>query len=343
REHVEYELAWEFEMWRRSEEARWRAELKEKEVATIKALEEESKRKQKDQAAALDKVRLELANLEAKLRTKLLAVEKRDRTLVHAEEEAALRKEALQRECAQRVADVENVAKRMQADYQQRIEMEHGKFVMLQQQYAAVEQRLASTSATLAAVEKEFAAYKSAQRLSSEADLAAQILVLKHQCHELEKKADAAEKTRDEYKAQVIRLAKELANMRKRSQEPPPPRPSSGSRDTTALTAMLQEHLRAASQDKLELKQLKEQVERLQQQEQTALTAAAAAAAAAATAAPFLSQITAFQRSEIVRLTKQKADLLQTGVYTVHDRIIRGLDEEIRRLRSIDTAGLCSR
>lgn len=51
----------------------------------------------------------------------------------------------------------------------------------------------------------------------------------------------------------------------------------------------------------------------------------------------YTSQLSEFQDSEIRRLTKQRLDLLQTGVYTEEDRIIKGLDQEIRRLQSVDT------
>jgi hypothetical protein len=49
-------------------------------------------------------------------------------------------------------------------------------------------------------------------------------------------------------------------------------------------------------------------------------------------------QLSEFQNAEIRRLKKQRLDLLQTGVYGEDDRIIKGLDEEIRRLETVDTA-----
>lgn len=48
-------------------------------------------------------------------------------------------------------------------------------------------------------------------------------------------------------------------------------------------------------------------------------------------------QLSEFQNAEIRRLKKQRLDLLQTGVYTEEDRIIKGLDEEILRLEIVDT------
>ncbi|KAI5058022.1 hypothetical protein GOP47_0026192 [Adiantum capillus-veneris] len=51
----------------------------------------------------------------------------------------------------------------------------------------------------------------------------------------------------------------------------------------------------------------------------------------------YTSQLSEFQTADIKRLTKQRLDLLQTGVYKEEDRIIKGLDQEIQRLRSVDT------
>eukprot|EP00246_Nothoceros_aenigmaticus_P005202 TRINITY_DN17092_c0_g1_i1.p1 TRINITY_DN17092_c0_g1~~TRINITY_DN17092_c0_g1_i1.p1 ORF type:complete len:206 (-),score=24.33 TRINITY_DN17092_c0_g1_i1:222-767(-) len=43
---------------------------------------------------------------------------------------------------------------------------------------------------------------------------------------------------------------------------------------------------------------------------------------------------TAFMENEIRRLRRQRSELLDTGIYSVSDNVIRGLDVEIRRLGS---------
>lgn len=68
RKQPEYEMAWEFEMWRRSEEAKWRADLKEKEAAKLHAIEEEWRKHEKERALELRNSQAEQADLEAKLR-----------------------------------------------------------------------------------------------------------------------------------------------------------------------------------------------------------------------------------------------------------------------------------
>lgn len=68
RKQPEYEMAWEFEMWRRSEEAKWRADLKEKEAAKLHAIEEEWRKRERERVLELRNSQAEQADLEAKLR-----------------------------------------------------------------------------------------------------------------------------------------------------------------------------------------------------------------------------------------------------------------------------------
>lgn len=64
----EYEMAWEFEMWRRSEEARWLQELKQREAARMNELEANWKKKENQRVAEMRNFQAVQAELEAKLR-----------------------------------------------------------------------------------------------------------------------------------------------------------------------------------------------------------------------------------------------------------------------------------
>ena len=68
RNRPEYELAWEFEMWRRTEEANWRADLKEKEIKRLNDLEDEWRKREKKHTIDIRNSQTEQADLEAKLR-----------------------------------------------------------------------------------------------------------------------------------------------------------------------------------------------------------------------------------------------------------------------------------
>ena len=62
------ELEWEFERWRRVEEAKWKANLRDKEMKRIASLEAEWKEKERECLLDIDKTRTELSKLEAKFR-----------------------------------------------------------------------------------------------------------------------------------------------------------------------------------------------------------------------------------------------------------------------------------
>lgn len=64
----EYEMAWEFEMWRRSEEARWLEELKQREAARMSELEADWRKKENQRVAEMRSFQAVQAELEAKLR-----------------------------------------------------------------------------------------------------------------------------------------------------------------------------------------------------------------------------------------------------------------------------------
>ncbi|MCO5608663.1 hypothetical protein L7F22_062877 [Adiantum nelumboides] len=467
-----YELEWEFDRWRRAEEAKWRAGLKDKETKRLAALDAEWKQKERERVLDVDKTRMELGNLETKFRAKLFALEKRERTLVIAEEEALLRREAWTRDCAQRAADAEVVAvKRLRSECEHRVELEKTKYTALKEQHSVLEKRLATANTALADLEKQFCTYKTEHYKTSEAELLGQVMLLKQQCNDLKRNYEQSIKTKNDYKAQVQKLAKELAKLHKqRTQDEANQRAQE--RGHLALQSLIDAQARKTDEERLEFRQLKEQLEQLQLHDNATLLAlktehkqtscdekeSKAHNSCSASMLPisgysvvdgkfvkrgankrnfldeavqvsiitddvsasgellkqgyssmiherdefddcfngdfgnlddlshmnlstsmfeeatikddgsvpilrtgllerssmgqqteladdfksfdvsfYTSQLSEFQSAEIKRLTKQRLDLLQTGVYTEEDRIIKGLDQEIQRLRSVDT------
>lgn len=96
--------------------------------------------------------------------------------------------------------------KRLEAECEHRLELERNKLTALQEQYAVLEQRLATSNGSLANLEKQFQDYKSALRNTKESDLLGQIFALKQQCCNLERKFELAIHSRDDYKCQVCHL-----------------------------------------------------------------------------------------------------------------------------------------
>ncbi|BBN08012.1 centrosomal protein CEP120 [Marchantia polymorpha subsp. ruderalis] len=264
--HPAYELAWEFEMWRRTEEAKWRQDLQEKEAKALSTLERNWLKKENEMVYQIQKIQEENIGLEQKLRVKSMQLEKREKALVMAEEHFSLRREALERNLAQHNTDAQVAVKRIQAECEHRLELGQLKYAALEDQYKALDKRFASTNSSLVTLERQFSELKAAYRNTSEACLSAKVVSLQQQCFDLQQKLEALMVTRSKYKEQVLRMAKELASLQhlrlreeaKRSED------QIHSEDVRCMAAMAEAHAKRAQEERLEIRQLKEQLESLE-------------------------------------------------------------------------------
>ncbi|XP_073396209.1 uncharacterized protein [Physcomitrium patens] len=266
RKRPEYEMAWEFEIWRRSEEIKWLADLKQQEAIRMKALEEEWRKKEKLCIADMRNFQAEQDELEAKLRAKLLQLEKRERTLNMAEEDLVRRKEELERSYSNRTSEAQVAIMRLQSECEHRVELERSKFTALQQQYDILEQRLSTSNSSFANLEEQFREYQSAQRNTVEADLLMQIIALEQQCNNLQRKMKSVLKSRNDYKSQVLSMAKELGKLHRMREFQRPD--SDANRHVFKTQSAIESQCRKAREDRLELQRLEEQLTLLQLQEQ---------------------------------------------------------------------------
>lgn len=78
---------------------------------------------------------------------------------------------------------------------------------------SGLEERLASAEAARAKLEREFSDFRAAQRGTPEAELMAQVVALQQKNLELQRGAEKATTAKKQYKAQVLRMARELAAM----------------------------------------------------------------------------------------------------------------------------------
>ncbi|KAL3686860.1 hypothetical protein R1sor_013169 [Riccia sorocarpa] len=264
--HPAFELAWEFEMWRRSEEAKWRQNLQEKELEALSNLESNWLKKENEMVYQIQKIQDDNIGLEQKLRAKLMQLEKREKALVLAEEHFSLRREALERSLLQHNTDAKAAMKRIQADCEHRLELGQQKYVALEDQYKALEKRFSSTNASLLKLEKQFSELKAAYRNTSEACLTAKVVSLQQQCSDLQQKLDSLVLTRSKYKEQLLRMAKELASLQhlKFREEAKRVGDNGEEEDVRYVAALVEEHAKRSEEERQELRQLKEQLQSLE-------------------------------------------------------------------------------
>ncbi|KAK9829775.1 hypothetical protein WJX72_007833 [[Myrmecia] bisecta] len=178
----EYQAAWELEVWKRSEEMRWRAELRERELERMAGLENEWRRREAQRDSELAGLRAEYAALEAKTRMVLAAAEEREAKLVAAEESLARRRKDLEREHGQRLTEA---------------------------------QAAAAAEARTAALEAEYQQFKDRQRSTPEAELARQLAASQEALQKAEERAERANKAKNGYKEQLVKLAQELGTLQR--------------------------------------------------------------------------------------------------------------------------------
>ena len=206
----EYAVAWELEVWKQAQEAKWTASMRAREAERMAALEGEWRRREAQREAEHRRVTGECAAVEKKLSGALAATQERERRLIAAEESLSVRREAERREMAQRMSEAQHAVRRLQQECEHQLEMEKGRTADVERRAATLEERVEEANARAAAVEHAFHGYKRAHLESSEATLHAEIATLQQRKSDAETTARDAVKSRDRFKTQIQKMAKQV-------------------------------------------------------------------------------------------------------------------------------------
>ena len=210
REGREYAAAWELEVWKQAQEAKWTASMRARESERMEALEGEWRRREAQRETEHRRASSDAAALEKRLSASLASVEERERRLVAAEESLSVRREAERREMAQRMSEAQHAVRRLQQECEHQLEMEKGRTADVERQKEALERRVEEADARAAAVEKAFHGYKKQHLESSEATLHAEIAKLQQKTADAEQKERDATSSRDRFKTQIQKMAKQV-------------------------------------------------------------------------------------------------------------------------------------
>ena len=111
---------------------------------------------------------------------------------------------------AQRMSEAQHAVRRLQQECEHQLEMEKGRTSDADRRAAALEARVEEADARAAAVERAFHGYKRAHLESSEATLHAEIARLQQQRADAEQTARGATASRDRFKTQIQKMAKQV-------------------------------------------------------------------------------------------------------------------------------------
>jgi centrosomal protein CEP120 len=207
----EYAVAWELEVWKQAQEAKWTATMRAREAERMAALEGEWRRREAQREAEHRRTQDACAATEKRLAGALAATQERERRLVAAEESLSVRREAERREMAQRMSEAQHAVRRLQQECEHQLEMEKG---------ARRRRRAARGVARRARGGGQRARRRGGARVPRVQEgapgvlprrvLHAEIATLQQRRADAERTAHDAVKSRDRFKTQIQKMAKQV-------------------------------------------------------------------------------------------------------------------------------------
>eukprot|EP00951_Prasinocladus_malaysianus_P037886 scaffold410605_cov43-Prasinocladus_malaysianus.AAC.1 len=153
--------------------------------------------------------------LETKAREVLREMSAREAKLVAAEEAVASRRTELERAAASRVSEAEAAVRRLQVECEHQLDLERHRNEELARAKLATEDKLRAAENRADAIELAFQQYRDSQRHSSESTLQTKLLEVQGALRDSEAKEREASMAKERYKAQAIKLSRELAALQK--------------------------------------------------------------------------------------------------------------------------------
>eukprot|EP00698_Gefionella_okellyi_P002219 TRINITY_DN12037_c0_g1_i1.p1 TRINITY_DN12037_c0_g1~~TRINITY_DN12037_c0_g1_i1.p1 ORF type:complete len:736 (-),score=190.18 TRINITY_DN12037_c0_g1_i1:23-2230(-) len=209
----EYALAWELEMWRKTEETKWREQLQVREAARMRQLEEQFRVRETERDNVTRKAREHCEKLEQDLNRQLLDVQRHEARVQMREEQLQLHQQTLQHEQERRIAEANDSAKRQRDEFQQQSALQRSRYTELEEQHRATLERLNSTLERATQLERDLVEVR--LQLPAERDrLSADLLRMRTENAELQDKLRTATQERDAALAKTQRAVNEVIRMR---------------------------------------------------------------------------------------------------------------------------------
>ncbi|XP_036434376.1 centrosomal protein of 120 kDa [Colossoma macropomum] len=321
RETLEYKAALELEMWKEMQEDLFDNQLKQKELSHMQALAEEWRKRDREREALVKKKEMEYNLLEEQLQKTLADLEKREKTLAHAELETQRLQREMRTEHEFSMRELQDSGRRLREDCAHQVELERLKVRQLEEDLARQQQQLTEAEKKYKLLEKDFQQYRDQQNTRPEIRLQSEINMLRLEKAELERKLESTTKSKLHYKQQWGRALKELARFKQREQENAMIRLKKQQQELEhmRLRYLAAEEKEAVKNEKHELQDIRNELNRLKQQEEKRTWKEPACVSLNESADDHLS-----------RLLEERDTLLRTGVYTHEDRIIAELNRQIQ-------------
>ena len=114
--NVDYQAVWQLEMWKRAEEAKFKAYLKQREIEKIEEITYSWKTKEQDREVTFNESLKSMEGLETKMRQKALDLQRREERIIQLEEELKHKITEVSRQLANKEEEVLNVKKKFKEE-----------------------------------------------------------------------------------------------------------------------------------------------------------------------------------------------------------------------------------
>jgi centrosomal protein CEP120 len=145
----EYQAVWQLEMWKRAEEAKFKAYLRQREIEKIEEITFSWKQKEQEREATFNESMKSMDKLDATLRQKALDLQRREERIIQLEEELKHKINEVSRQLANKEEEIINIKKKFKEEKNQ---LEHDK--------KRATNQVEDLKNKLEAVDKKFYAYK---------------------------------------------------------------------------------------------------------------------------------------------------------------------------------------
>ncbi|KAJ3108079.1 hypothetical protein HDU97_002314 [Phlyctochytrium planicorne] len=232
-ESNEYRVALELEMWRREEARKFRAHLRSLETDLIERLTAEFSARDAERAATVARKLEAMSALEERARRLALDLESRERAVARSEDDIRKLKEDHKKEDDKRRLEFEEMVDRLREEFNARSKLELQKLVEADasrvratKEREEAEEKLRRLERELEDARKALVDAQAFRQSSTKDETALTIAAVKSELAKVvaeaaatERKAEALDASRKQYKAQWIRALRELAKVKKNWQQ----------------------------------------------------------------------------------------------------------------------------
>ena len=332
----EYASAWEFEVWRAAEEARWRAEMKEKEIARMAFIQKEWKKRERERLLEIQKAEREVDALQKGLQKSLKAVEERERRLILAEEATTRRRKEMEREAATQALEAQTTIKRAKEDYECKVRIEKEKLSQAGELQSIAEGRLSRLQASFDRLERDFQDYREKVRATPESELQMRILNLQNSLRIAEEDKAKLSHSRAKLKEVNGKMERQLQWAYSIIQQEVMIKGNASkySAQAAKLNEVAYTELESMRDEQAQLRRLKEEIRRMKQGGGDGADGEAPGGSQGGGVGSEGSALSAEDTQEMQRLQDEMQSLLSSGIYTAKDPVIASLKQKIDSIQA---------